>query len=377
MIRRLGWAAAAGLVAGLLILGWGWHQWTGPGPAGLLQADGTRPATALVRIPPGMSLGAAADTLVSRGLLGDRRVLLAGARLTGRERGLRAGLFSLTYTSSPRDLLTDLTSGLAVQVRFTIPEGLTAEETATLVAQAMGFPADVFLAQADSLTRGELASADRMGTDTAAAYEALLGASGPPVVHTLRWSEGYLAPDTYLFAEGTDAAAVAAHLVETQFARLDAAWTLRDPGGTSRVTTAHGLLTLASIVEAEARRDDERAQVAAVYHNRLRRNWRLEADPTVAFLLHKKGQRLFYRDLDVTSPFNTYRNKGLPPGPIGAPGQASLMAAARPDTTSQAMYFVSDGADGHVFSRTSREHEAAVKRFKAARAARAAQRRSQ
>ena len=125
---------------------------------------------------------------------------------------------------------------------------------------------------------------------------------------------------------------------------------------------------MASIVEAEARRDDERGRIAAVYANRLAASRRLEADPTVAYVLDKKGQRLFYRDLEVDSDWNTYRRQGLPPGPIGSPGEASLQAAARPDPACDALYFVSDGADGHVFSRTAREHEEAVRRFRRLRA---------
>ena len=128
------------------------------------------------------------------------------------------------------------------------------------------------------------------------------------------------------------------------------------------------MLTLASVVEAEARLDTERTLVAAVYSNRLAHNWRLEADPTVAFILEKKGSRLYYKDLKVDSPYNTYVYRGLPPGPIGSPGMAALQAAARPDPGCDAMYFVSDGVGGHVFSRTLQEHEEAVRRFRRIRA---------
>jgi UPF0755 protein len=123
-------------------------------------------------------------------------------------------------------------------------------------------------------------------------------------------------------------------------------------------------VTIASIVEAEARRADERARIAAVYFNRLRRGARLEADPTVAYVLDKRGERLLYRDLRVDSPYNTYANTGLPPGPIGTPGLASLAAAAHPDTLCDAFYFVADGEGGHVFSRTADEHRAAVARYR-------------
>ncbi|MBM4131087.1 endolytic transglycosylase MltG, partial [bacterium] len=124
------------------------------------------------------------------------------------------------------------------------------------------------------------------------------------------------------------------------------------------------LLTLASIIEAETSRPDERARVGAVYLNRLRLGMNLAADPTVAFATQKKGQRLLYRDLEVDSAWNTYRRRGLPPGPIGSPGMASLRAAARPDPACRELYFVADGEGGHVFSHTAQEHEAAVRRYR-------------
>ncbi len=356
-------AGAAGLLVGLLCLAWGWHQWTGAGPA----APGTA-LSARVRIPQGMTLSAAADTLVARGLLGDRRVLLLGARLSGRERGLRAGLYELAYAQSPRDLLTDLTEGLSVQVVVTIPEGLDSGEIAGIIAQALGFPARQFLAVADSVARRTAADQQLLGSAAAFAVHdsLLLATSRPGHDGVFHWCEGLLAPDTYHFAEGSEPQSVAALLVEAQLHRLQEA-IVRGKGGTNGHLTPLGLLTLASVIEAEARHEDERGLIAAVYTNRLVRNWRLEADPTVAFVLGKKGERLFFKDLKVESPYNTYRHKGLPPGPIGAPGSASMMAAARPDSACQAMYFVSDGGQGHVFSRTAREHEAAVQRFRARR----------
>ena len=131
----------------------------------------------------------------------------------------------------------------------------------------------------------------------------------------------------------------------------------------------HGLLTLASIVEAETRLEQERALVAAVYANRLREGWRLEADPTVAFALDRKGKRLYHRHLEVDSAFNTYRRSGLPLGPIGNPGPAAMAAAAAPDSLCQAMFFVADGHGGHVFSRTAAEHRKAAEQFRRVRAA--------
>jgi len=366
------WAAVAGaaFLLGLVIVLWGWRLWTGPGPlAGPEMESFPAPATVQMRIPPGMTLTAAADSLSSRGLLKYPAVFLAGARLTGKGRALRAGLYELPFSASPRDLLEALTSGAAVQVKVTIPEGLDAEEIAGLVSEALGFSRDDFLATADSLVmRAAIQGRLLKGGESAAdQYDSLLSSESARQPRQFRWCEGHLAPDTFHFAEGTDAATVAHFLVATQWARLDSV--MAGSGSAAALDLSRQeILTLASIVEAEARRDDERPLIAAVYVNRLQEGWRLEADPTVAFILRKKGKRLFYRDLEISSPFNTYRNTGLPPGPIGSPGRAALMAAAHPDSVCQAMYFVSDGQDGHVFSRTSREHQAAVQKFRRARA---------
>ncbi|MCB1181832.1 endolytic transglycosylase MltG [bacterium] len=359
MLRRLLLVVLAGMAVGLAVLAWGWSRWTGPGPG----AGGT---PVVVRIPPGMTLGAAADTLVARGLLADRRVLLAGARLTGRDRGLRAGLYELSPGQAPRDLLADLTAGRSIQVAVTIPEGLDAGEIGAIVASAFGWQADAFLAAADSLARLATETGGWLGPDQAARLDSLTAATAAAGPRRFRWCEGLLAPDTYRFATGTGPDVVAAHLVDTQAARLGQAVEAAR-GGVNAALTPFELLTLASIVEAEARRDDERRLIAAVYTNRMQRGWRLEADPTVAFLLDRKGQRLYFKHLKTDSPYNTYRRRGLPPGPIGTPGVASLAAAATPDTSCEALYFVSDGADGHVFSRTAREHEDAVRRFRALR----------
>lgn len=365
--------AALAFLLGVAAVGWGWRLWTGPGPAGPSAGPEDGSAAPLVRVSTGMTLTAAADTLVARGLLKHAKVLLAGARLTGKGRSLRAGLYQLPYGSSPRDLLRILTSGTGVQVKVTLPEGLAAEEMAGIMSAALGFVPEEFLAAADSLVMAAarqgllLADADR----AVARHDSLLSAESRRHPRTFRWCEGHLAPDTFLFAEGTTAASAAAFLVNTQWARLDS---VRAAAPGADTFSRQDLLTLASIVEAEARLAEERPLIAAVYVNRLERGRRLEADPTVAFILNKKGKRLFYRDLEVDSPYNTYRNQGLPPGPIGNPGRAALEAAARPDSTCDALYFVSDGQGGHVFSRTAREHEAAVREFRRIRAGQGAAR---
>jgi UPF0755 protein len=368
-MKRLAAIAGAAIFLGLVIVLWGWSLWTGPGPISVVDRE-SAPSTSLMRIPSGMTLSAAADSLVASGLLKHPKVFLVGARLTGKGRALRAGLFELPVGGSPRDLLFALTAGSAVQIKVTIPEGLDAGEIAAIVSSKLGFSPDDFLASADSLVlnsayQGLLLNG---GESAAGDLDSLLTAESARHPRQFRWCEGHLAPDTFHFTEGTNAAEAAHFLVSTQWARLDSVMV---GSGSAKALgfSRQELLTLASIVEAEARRDDERALIAAVYVNRLRQGRRLEADPTVAFILLKKGKRLFYRDLEISSPFNSYRNKGLPPGPIGSPGFAALEAAAHPDTACRAMFFVSDGQDGHVFSRTAREHEAAVQEFRRARTA--------
>ncbi len=360
--RRFVVVVLLGVVCGaLLTLGWVWGRWSGDWGV----APEAAPQTVSVRIYPGMTMAATADTLVARGLLRERRLFLIGARLSGRDRALQTGLYELPVGVSPRRLLRELVDARPVPVRVTVPEGVEAELVAELVAQALGCTPAAFLAAADSVTEQTIRARGWLGPPQQAdRYDALLADGAVPGGRPLHWSEGYLAPDTYHFAEGTAAREVARTMVSLQITRLDSLylWPVRWLGELN--LPPHAVLTLASIVEAEARRDDERARIAAVYLNRLRRGGRLEADPTVAYALDKRGQRLLYRDLRVASAYNTYLHAGLPPGPIGNPGRAALTAAVRPDTTCDAYYFVADGQGGHVFSRTSAEHRAAVARYR-------------
>jgi UPF0755 protein len=358
-LLNLGMVLLALLLGMALVAGWAYRTWESEPsvPEGMsLEVE--------VRIPKGMTLMAAADSLVAHNLLGNARIFLLGARLTGQDKGLRAGLYALKRGTSPRELLSDLTTGRSVHVKITIPEGLNTEEIAAIVSQAMGFPPEIFLVHADSLARSAIKDRMCMGSASAfASFDSLVRDKSAWVNREPHWCEGYLAPDTYLFAEGTKPSLVAAHLINTQVRRLEQAMA-KTTGGLAPYLTMHDLLTLASIIEAEARRDDERAKISAVYTNRLLQNSRLEADPTVAFFLQKKGKRIFFKDLRVPSPFNTYVNLGLPPAPIAAPGFLSLLAAGSPDPQSKNLYFVSDGFDGHVFTRTYEEHQKAVQRFR-------------
>ena len=360
LVRAGGGALLA--VALLAAAAWlGWRAWTRP-------AGGRPPGPPYqtVRVPVGASYAAVIDTLARRGLVRERRLLQLVARATGRDRRLRAGVYTIARGLPPRDLLALLAEGRAVLARVVLPEGIEAEEAARRVADATGGDAARFLAAADSLARAGIAARGLAGgaarlaaLDAIAAAGARAGAGAP--TRPFRWCEGYLAPDTYFLPPGLAAMAAAKVIVAAGLARVDSL--PRAPG-----LAPHDLLTLASLVEAEARLPEERPRIAAVYLNRLRLGWRLEADPTIAYALRKRGQRLYYRDLAVDSPFNTYARPGLPPGPIGSPGAAALRAAARPDRACDALFFVARGDGGHLFSRTLAEHERAARAWRARRA---------
>ena len=173
--------------------------------------------------------------------------------------------------------------------------------------------------------------------------------------------EGYLFPDTYVIALGTTARQAVA-LMATRFERVwRPEWTARLD---SLHRTRHEIVTLASIVEMEVQRPEERPVVAAVYWNRLRINMALQADPTVLYALGKAATHVYYSDLNVKSPYNTYRRAGLPPGPIASPGKASMDATLHPAKVPY-RYFVAAPDGHHEFRRTFAEHEAAILRLRA------------
>jgi len=355
-VRRLriplGLLAAAAVAAAAA-----WFLWTSPG--GGIDGDGE----AIVRIPRGATLSAVADSLVAHDRLARRTVFVWGARLSGRDRAIRAGRFSVPAGLSPRGLLRRLVSGPTVPVRVTVLEGETAAVTAESLAAAFPWSAAAFLAAADSLV------ALRFPGDPEA-YRAALRRERARTDRAFPLCEGYLHTETYHFAEAVSAAHVAGVVLEHGLALWRRMMDAAPPRDADVLPGLHEVLTLASIVEAETPRSDEMPRVAAVYLNRLTGGIALEADPTVAHAVDKRGERILYVDLEVDSAFNTYRHRGLPPGPIGSPGPAAVDAVLRPATGFDALFFVADGSGGHVFSRTLAEHREAVRRYRALRESR-------
>jgi UPF0755 protein len=291
----------------------------------------------LFTVQSGEAFSTIRDRLANDGLVGRPRAWALYAMFRRYDRQIKAGTYLLTPGERPKDILSKLVAGEIHRVSITIPEGFMHRQ----IAGVLGSQVNVDSTQFARLLTDDLLLAD-------------FQIEGSSV-------EGYLFPDTYLIPWGLGPREIA----RTMIARLDEVFddTLRARAEEMGLTR-HELLTLASIVEAETKLADELPRVSAVYHNRLRKGMRLEADPTVAYAMGGYKGRLFYRDLEIDSPYNTYKHDGLPPGPICNPGRAAIVAALYPDTTSTAMYFVAQGDGRHVFSRTLSEHLAAVRKVR-------------
>ncbi len=301
----------------------------------------TTPAPVLFTIVNGESFSNVTGRLSDGGFIRDQRAIKIYAWIRRYDRRIKAGTYSVTRGETPHDILERFVHGDIYRVSVTVPEGLMHREIAGVLAAS---------ANVDSAGFALLSS------DPDA--RAKLGVEGPTL-------EGYLFPDTYLLPWGMAALDAAGVMVR----RLDEVYD-EDMRERARAVgmTRHEVLTFASIVQAETRLPEEFPLVSAVYHNRLRRGMRLEADPTVAYAMGGYRGRLYYKDLEIDSPYNTYRYGGLPPGPICSPGEAAITATLFPDTTCHAIYFVAEGNGGHIFSLTLKDHLSAVQKVRKSKA---------
>ncbi|HEX5436554.1 MAG TPA: endolytic transglycosylase MltG, partial [Gemmatimonadaceae bacterium] len=259
------------------------------------------------------------------------KLFRAYAMILGSDRDIKPGMYALQPGLSYHALLHALEQGEGLERRVTIPEGYSLREIVPLLARTLRVPVD---------------SVKAAVRDTA-----LRRALGVPA-STL---EGYLFPDTYTFAYGTSAREAVRQMTQQFEAMWKSAWNARlTQLGMSR----NDIVTLASIVEKEALLPEERPVISAVYHNRLRAHMPLQADPTVQYALGEHHDRLLYRDLEVDSPYNTYKHSGLPPGPIASPGEASIEAALFPAHVPY-LFFVADPDGHHEFRTTFAGHKAA------------------
>jgi UPF0755 protein len=331
--RRLAKAAVAGLVAVTI----GAIAFVVALRVGVTRpAGGPSSAAVRVDVPQGQAFAELVDRLADAGLIASPWALKVFAAVRGYDRRIQSGTYEFSAAERPVDILGRLMSGDVLMVNVTIPEGYTIWDIAGAFQAA----------NVDSL---EMLSALKDADVRAKRH-----IEAPSL-------EGYLFPDTYRVRWNVSARKATAMMLERMDEVFDTSMLQRaaDVG-----MTPHEVLTLASIIEAETRVPGERAMVSAVYRNRLERHMRLEADPTVAYAMGGYKGRLLYADLEIESPYNTYRRTGLPPGPICSPGEASIRAALYPDSSTNALYFVARGDGSHIFSRTLRQHNEAVRELR-------------
>ena len=291
-----------------------------------------------VDLPSGLGVSAIGERLTEAGVVPDPWTFRLAARLSSVDRRLQAGEYRFAEPATPRDVAARLARGDVYTRPLTFPEGLTIAE------------------MADIFGKGGLGTAADFRS---AAKETTLIADLDPDAETL---EGYLFPSTYALARragatGTVQAMIGEfnHVFDAQL-RLDAA---------ARNLTPRDVVTLASIIEKETARPDERPLVSAVYQNRLKIGMPLQCDPTIIYAMMLKGTwngNIRRSDLQMDSPYNTYRHAGLPPGPIASPGKSSLDAAVHPADVKY-LYFVSRNDGTHVFAATLEEHNRNVAKY--------------
>ena len=289
----------------------------------------------ILTIPMGASLSQVADSLVLLGIAESKREVIRSGKMLGVQRMIKTGKYRLQSGSSLYDVFNLITSGEVEPVVVTILEGWNVRKIADELRKVLRIDEQRF---------------HSLLSDSA--FIAELGIDATNL-------EGYLFPETYHFTYGMSEKMMIRWMV-TQFS--DKFGPEERKRAYELSMTINEVITLASIIEGESIHDEERPVVSSVYHNRLSRNMRLQADPTLQYLLPDGPRRLSTDDLFIKSPYNTYRHNGLPPGPIGSPGIASIRAALWPAET-EYIYFVAAGDGFHTFTNTLEEHNRAKQKF--------------
>lgn len=325
ILSLLSFLMIAGVLAGVSGFIWGWGRYTGPGPAA---------EPKIFMVGKGEGVSTIAGNLSKASLISNPYLFQIAARLEDKDKKLHAGEYEIPAHASMREILDKMARGDVVQHRVTLREGLTSWQVVQILNEA-------------DFLEGEIA-----------------------------WipAEGTLLPDTYLYARGDTRQAKLDEMAAAMQRAIAELWPGRDPG--ISVLSEREAVTLASIVEKETGVAAERARIAGVFHNRLKLGMPLQSDPTVIYALTNGkiedkgmgplGRRLLRDDLQFASPYNTYKNAGLPPGPIANPGIDSIRAVLNPEKHDY-LYFVADGTGGHVFSKTLDEHNANAAKWREVR----------
>lgn len=286
----------------------------------------------VVRVPQGLDAGSIADVLEEEGVIRSAAYFRLYNRVFGVDTKLQAGDYLLSTDLGLREIAERMQHGRVEPITVTLPEGLHLRQIADILAKEGLVDRDRFLEVAEE--------------------ETLVYDGFPPFSKPVASLEGYLFPDTYLFVPS---------MTEEQIVRImvdrfvEVALPLLRGSRAPQNLSLHEVVTLASIVEKEALFRREQPIIASVFFNRLAIDMPLQADPTVTYLFDEHRSRVLFADLEIPSPYNTYRNKGLPPGPIASPGLHAIRAVLQPEHTDY-MYFVGRGDGTHVFTRTFNEH---------------------
>jgi UPF0755 protein len=301
----------------------------------LLCASCSSPRGAPIRVivPRGASFKTAADSLHKAGLVGAPSIFRIYARIGGKDRNIKPGTYLIERGTPWSEIIKAMHGGHALVNSITIPEGWNLNQIVPALAQALSIPVD---------------------SVQAAVRDTVLMKRVGATAGTL---EGYLFPDTYAFPDGMKARAAVSEMVKGFERQWKPQWNARL---SELGLTRNQVVALASIVEAEAKVPAERPVIASVYLNRMKKNMLLQADPTVQYARGRHTARLLNKDLEIDSPFNTYKYPGLPPGPIGSPGTASLIGALYPAST-EFLYFVAAPDGHHEFRKTLAEHQAVTR----------------
>ena len=301
---------------GFGLMAWGYKSYTSPGPLA---------AAKVFEIQKGLRTPEIASVLLKEGIIADAQVFTVAASVSGVRAKLRAGEYEFPASATMRDVLNIIQSGKAILYKVSIPEGWTTWQALERI-------------KANEVLTGEL---------------------------TAKPAEGDILPDTYLFRRGKSRDELVAEMVTAQNKVMKDLWEKRSAA--IAVKTPQEAIVLASIVEKETGVAEERPRIAAVFGNRLEKGMRLQSDPTIIYGI-TKGQGKLDRslrrsDIAEETPYNTYRIKGLPPGPIANPGKAALEAVLNPLKTKE-IFFVADGSGGHAFAETLEAHNANVKKWR-------------
>jgi UPF0755 protein len=290
------------------------------------EEPGPLAADRVVNIPHGSGIRDIADVLTREGVIDQPWVFIGGVMVLKAREGLKAGEYEFRAHSSLSDVVATIVEGKVVAHQISVPEGLTSQQIVTRLL-------------ADDVLTGDVKEI-------------------PP--------EGSVLPDTYKFTRGVTREQMIHRMQEAHERLVEEIWEHRSPD--LPLKTPEQLVTLASLVEKETGKPDERTRVAAVFVNRLKQNMRLQSDPTIIYgLVGGKGtlgRPIMKSEITQPTPYNTYVISGLPPGPITNPGRASLEAAANPARTRE-LYFVADGTGGHVFAETYEQQLHNVARLRA------------